>query len=149
MKSIVRILIISTLHSSLLLASNEGVNQLYQNNFNQWIDSNIDSYAYTLKMQCFCPINYTRLIRVEILDNHVSAANFVNYDEPVSIEIINDLESIDGWFNLISTAISRDADHISVEYDASYGYPTMIDIDMRRMRSDDEQVISISEFTLN
>ena len=149
MKSIVRILIISTLHSSLLLANNEGVNQLYQNNFNQWIDSNIDSYAYTLKMQCFCPINYTRLIRVEILDNHVSAANFVNYDEPVSIEIINDLESIDGWFKLISTAISRDADHISVEYDASYGYPTMIDIDMRRMRSDDEQVISISEFTLN
>lgn len=149
MKSIVRILIISTLHSSLLLANNEGVNQLYQNNFNQWIDSNIDSYAYTLKMQCFCPINYTRLIRVEILDNHVSAANFVNYDEPVSIEIINDLESIDGWFKLISTAIRRDADHISVEYDASYGYPTMIDIDMRRMRSDDEQVISISEFTLN
>ncbi len=149
MKLIARILILYILHSSLLLANNEGVNQLYQDNFNHWINSNINSYAYTLKMQCFCPINYTRLIRVEIVDNHVVAANFVNYDEPVSIEIINDLESIDGWFKLISNAISRDADHISVEYDTGYGYPTMIDIDMRRMRSDDEQVISISEFTLN
>ena len=108
----------------------------FQKNLMLWSEKKSSSYEYTLERQCFCPIEYRRPIRITVEDNEVIGANFFDENE-VSTELFNELETIDDWFIIISDAINRHADQISIKYNAKYGYPEMLDIDMRLLRSDD------------
>ncbi len=130
------------------LANDESVDKVYQENYQLWSKYKHNNYQYTLNRQCFCPIEYTRAVRIDVRDNQVTQAKFIDDNQPVSNNLFKDLETIDDWFLLISSAIDRRADHISLQFDEEYGYPQLIDIDMRLLRSDDEHVISISNLTL-
>ena len=149
MKIISRTIIIILFLPVGLYSDEEDINQSFEKHFNLWSESKISEYQYTLQRQCFCPISHTRPIIIEVQNNQVVNASFVNHDEPVSAELKHELETIDEWFALISDAFEREADVISVEYNPEFGYPKMIDIDMRKLRSDDEQVIAISDFIVH
>ncbi len=144
MKILFNLFLISNVLISSLFA--EDVESL-QDMMTLWEEQHITSYDYVLQRQCFCPYEYTRSIEIRVLDGEIINAKYIDNNKSVSPEIFNELETIEDVFSILFSAVERNAEHIDVQYNAKYGFPEKIDIDMRLLRADDERAIIISSFS--
>jgi hypothetical protein len=112
-----------------------------------WNSQNSFNYSYNVKKQCFCSPDYTREMRVLVVDNTVANAQYVDTNEKVSKRIIEQLVTVSEWFIEISKAADNELGEVEVVYDEMQGYPANIKIDEHKRRSDDEFTIIISKVT--
>ena len=112
-----------------------------------WGSQNNSNYSYVVKKQCFCSPDYTREMRVHVVNNAVADAQYVDTNEKVSKEIVEQLATISEWFDEISKATENELGAVEVVYDDVLGYPKNIRIDEHERRSDDEFNIIISKVT--
>ena len=110
--------------------------QALDDNRNLWQVHGLATYQFTVRRLCFCPIRED--IVVMVLNHTVDAAFYT----PSGV-ILNDIEleqlhTIDGYFDVIQDAIDRNVDELTVQYDGVLNYPTQIAIDVHRAVADDE-----------
>jgi hypothetical protein len=110
-----------------------------------WNSQNSTDYSYVVKKQCFCSPAYTREMQVLVVNNTVTDARYVDTNEKVSKEIIEQLVTISEWFNQIARATDNKLGEVEVVYNDMLGYPENIRIDQHKRRSDDELNIIISK----
>ena len=122
------------------------MSELLQKNQQKWFGVGWERYSFVIQRECFCPPEYRQLTRVIVENGKVVSASYVNKNNiAVSERVLADLYTIEDWFEMISKAAERNADQLEVVYHATLGFPEKINIDMRKRRADDEQVVLISE----
>ena len=109
----------------------------------RWHRSGVQDYQIVVQYLCFCA--FTRPVRITVRFGNIVSRVDAETGQPVPAEG-NHVRDVAGLFDLVLEAIDRDAARVDASYDATYGYPKMIDIDYLANAIDDELQIKTSEF---
>ncbi len=120
------------------------IEQLYKQNLRKWQLQNFESYDFVFQRICFCPREITRPARAVVQDDKITGLRWIETYEELSADKQNIFLTIDAIFDLIKSAIDKDAATIQVDYDASFGYPTKLFIDYDEAIADEELNIQAS-----
>jgi hypothetical protein len=120
----------------------------------KWQAANASHYQFELFISCFCVFNEDMPLLIEVKDGAVVSMEFKSGKEidPQLLELFQRYDTIDKLFDGIESGFDFEgddqgpADKVTVEYDATYGFPTKIDIDFIEQAADDELYLSISGF---
>ena len=116
-----------------------------------WQTLNIRNYRYQLMVGCFCPMNATMPITVEVRDGAVVSLVDANGATVAQGDpgngFFTQYTTIPGIYATLATLAFRDADKLTVIYDPIYGFPSEVSADFIEMAVDDELYLSISAFT--
>lgn len=111
-----------------------------------WKQQQPQHYAYQLQPSCFCPPEYTQPIAIRVFKGKIQQADLVTSKKPLPPERKAEAKTIEALFKLIREAINRPAASVKVTYDAQYGFPSSISIDLDQMMADEEMYYSVKEF---
>ena len=103
------------------------------------------SYTYTLRINCFCPPEYTGPVRVEVLNGEPVSVTYIEDGEATAPDMFARYDTLDKIFDLIADACARGAYEISAEYDPEFGYPTSVYIDYLEYAIDEELGVVVSD----
>lgn len=120
----------------------------------KWEAANISHYRFDLFISCFCIFNENMPLVIEVNNGEVVSMEFQNGKEidPQFLDLFNRYATIDKLFEGLSTSFDfagddqGPAEKVTVEYDATYGFPTKIDIDFIEQAIDDELYLTVSGF---
>lgn len=111
----------------------------------KWQQSNWKDYQFVVQRRCFCYVDYTREMLVQVNNGKVTDAEYTDTNEKVSEAILADVYTIDDWYKVIEKARDRQADRLQIHFNELVGNPSKIMIDLRKNRTDDEQTVTISD----
>lgn len=122
----------------------------FSRNREKWQDANITHYQFELTVGCFCPFRSQMPFTVEVKDNQVVSMVDVNgdalsTDDPMN-EFILKYATIDRIFSELDTDSVREADKLTISYDATYGFPNETYIDYIERAMDDELGLTVAAF---
>lgn len=120
----------------------------------KWEAANISHYRFNLFISCFCIFNENMPLVIEVNNGEVVSMEFQNGKDidPQFLELFNRYATIDKLFEGLATSFDFPGDEqgpaekVTVEYDATNGFPTKIDIDFIEQAIDDELYLTISDF---
>ena len=120
----------------------------------KWQAANISHYRFNLFISCFCVFTENMPLIIEVKDGQVVSMEYKTGNEidPQLLELFERYVTIDKLFDGIEKGFAIEgtdqgaADKVTVEYDATYGFPTKIDIDFIEEATDDELYLTISDF---
>jgi hypothetical protein len=114
----------------------------------KWQDANISHYRFNLAISCFCVFIQDMPLVIEVNDGEVVSMEFQSGNEidPTFLELFQRYATIDKIFEELEKDLGGEADVVTVEYDETHGFPTMVTIDFVEEAADDELYLTISEF---
>lgn len=117
-------------------------------NKEKWLDANISHYRYHVTLSCFCAFNEDMPLIIEVQDGEVVSMELQSGKEidPNLLELFNKYATIDRIFAELEADLNGAADKVTIEYDATYGFPTKADIDFIENAIDDELYLTVSNF---
>jgi hypothetical protein len=77
-------------------------------------------------------------------DEYIAEATYVATAEPVTAEYLPNFRTVPELFALIREAFAADAAVVVAEFDAQYGYPTLVAVDYDLQTADDEFSYTVS-----
>jgi hypothetical protein len=108
-----------------------------------WASQNLSSYTYTLQRSCFCPEEYTKAMRLEVRNGALTSVKYVDSGADVPAKVRPGVFKIEAFFDLIdSTLASGTVENLA--FDATFGFPTQMNLDPIPMAADDETAYSLS-----
>jgi hypothetical protein len=148
MKKLLLVLMTLVLAACTAVGSAMGGQSEIEQNKEQWQDQAISHYRYNLHISCFCVFVENMPLIIEVQDGEVVSMEFQNGAEidPSLHELFDKYATIDRIFAELEAGLNGAADKVTVEYDATYGFPTKADIDFEEMAIDDELYLTISDF---
>jgi Family of unknown function (DUF6174) len=90
---------------------------------NLWTSKNLSTYSYTLQRSCFCPLEFTKAMRLEVRDGAL----------------------IEAFFDLIDSTRPKGGTVENLSFDTVLGYPTQINLDPIPLAADDESYYKLSD----
>lgn len=112
----------------------------------RWASQHLSNYRYVVQVGCFCPAEVTEPTRIEVRNDAPVAITNLRTGQPDPSPSFQDIATIDQLFVVIQHALTRGADDIKVQYDATYGYPHSIMVDFHRNATDDEISYLVDQF---
>ena len=148
MKKLLLVLMTLVLAACTAVGNAMGDQSEIEQNKEKWQDANISHYRYNLHISCFCVFVENMPLVIEVQDGEVVSMEYHNGNEidPSLLELFDKYATIDRLFAEIEAGLNGAADKMTVEYDATYGFPTKADFDFEEMAIDDELYLSISDF---
>jgi len=145
MKKITLLLLVLTLAA----CSTGGGTELSRNQ-SKWQDAGIDHYRFDLSVGRFCLFRSQMPVSVEVKDGEVVSMVDVNgeafpLDDPMS-DLVLKHATIDRLFSELGSDTVQNADHLTMSFDPTYGFPTEVAIDYIELAADDELYLSVSAF---
>jgi Family of unknown function (DUF6174) len=113
-----------------------------------WGSQKINSYKFTLSINCFCGGAGSSPVLIEVRDGAVKSITNVRTSESVEFPFFSSYETIPKLFSFIEHRLDKQFDSFCVKYDANLGYPKEITIDGKRTTADDELEIEISNLEI-
>lgn len=107
-----------------------------------WNSKNVDDYTARQQLSCFCAPGSTHPISFDVKNGVVVSGSMHDVNETDQIpasELYATPKTVVEMFALVQDAIDRKADSMTIEYDATYGYPKTVNIDYSTMMADEEQ----------
>ncbi len=105
----------------------------------RWEANEPPAYELTVSYACYCGGPVARPVRVVVQDGQPVEYHYVDDpSEPVEVEAIAHIDTVEELFARVEHALDEDADQLDVDYDAELGYPRSIAIDYRETWADDE-----------
>jgi hypothetical protein len=111
-----------------------------------WESQALDSYRYTLQVGCFCLVEMTKPVTIEVVDGEVASITYVEDGSAADPQLFAPYDSIDKIFSTINEAEAQDPATLDVTYDETYGVPLSVNIDISEMIADEELYLTISDF---
>lgn len=111
-----------------------------------WESQEVNSYRYTLQVSCFCIVEVTRPVTIEIQNGEVASITYVEDGTAADPQLFELYNSIDKLFAIINNAESQDPARLDVTYDETYGVPLLVDIDISEQMADEEIYFTVSDF---
>jgi hypothetical protein len=134
----------------ILAACTAGGGTELSRNQSKWQDANITHYRFDLSVSCFCLFRSQMPMTVEVQSGEIVSMIDVNgeafpMDDPMS-ELVMKHATIDRLFSELGSDSVQEADHLTVSYDSTYGFPVEVAIDYIELAADDELYLSVSGF---
>jgi hypothetical protein len=105
----------------------------------RWEANEPAAYELTVAYSCYCGGPVARAVRVVVQDGVPVDYEYVdNPSEPVQVDAIDHIDTVEELFERVEYALDADADELDVDYDAELGYPRSIAIDYLANAADDE-----------
>lgn len=105
----------------------------------RWAATNLDSYSYVVSRSCEC--QYIAPTRVVVVRGSVARLELEASGDTLPADARSSFHTVNGLFDVIADAISRDPYHFEADYDPQAGYPTLFSVDYSREVADDEIVV--------
>ena len=131
---------------SLVGCTGSGTNEL-DNAQARWEENRPSSYSFVFVRSCEC-IDAGREIEVSVTGDAITAARYLDDNTPVMGVALTSLSTVDDVFLTIADAIDRDAFSLSVQYDATLGYPTNVSVDYDKQIADDEFSLRLEDLAV-
>ena len=109
----------------------------------RWESRGTDSYEITVRRVCFC--GFVEPVRVKVVDGTIVSRTVVSTGDPVPTLEASQYPDIPGLFAIVEEAATQ-ADKLHTEFDATYGFPTIISIDWIENAVDDEVGYVMEDF---
>lgn len=140
------LLVMAFLLSACGAAVSAGSGSALDQNRAKWEAQNINHYRYTLVVTCFCifagaEVTY-EVQNGQVVNQTVQPHPDRQIDTAEIEEFYQQYNTIEKVFDFLEQA-SNEADEVTVEYDATYGYPTEISVDNIKEAIDDELYLSL------
>jgi hypothetical protein len=110
-----------------------------------WTSKNLTSYSYTLQQSCFCPVEYTKAMRLELRDGALTSAKYVDSGLDVPANFRPKTFKIEAFFDLIDSTRAKGGTAENLEFDGTFGYPTQMNLDPIPLAADDEISYKLSD----
>lgn len=149
MKKLLLVLMTLVLAACTALAGAAGDQSEIEQNKEKWQDANPSHYRYNLHISCFCVFVENMPLVIEVQDGEVVSMEFENgaeIDPSIRQDLFDKYATMDRIFAELEADLDGAADKVTIEYDATYGFPTKADIDFVEEAIDDELYLSISDF---
>lgn len=130
------------LFTLLFLGCTKSTIDVSEEQFNNWKLQKISNYAFSLRVNCFCPLEAVGPHEVVVKNGQVSTVNGKTYD-PQAHSMI---KSIDDLFAFINESIARKPFKKTLEYDAKYYFPSNVFFDYSEMMADEELGYQVTNF---
>ena len=128
--------------SILILAScSDPYTARLEQNQQRWRSQNIADYRFTLKMQCYCPIQYLGPNIIEVRHGVADSITYSGESRNIDMSGVQLPDTMDKLFNIIRS--SRNA---TVTYDPTLGYPTSIHVVYRGAGHHNYTIYSVTDF---
>ncbi|BBD64412.1 hypothetical protein NIES4072_19250 [Nostoc commune NIES-4072] len=124
--------------------SNSFALEQFKSNSRLWRQKNISNYRYEFTRSCFCFPKATEPVIIEVRNGVTTSITYKYSKHPVDTGLFEKYNTIPKLFNIIRNALIQRADNLTVQYNPTLGYPTQINIDYDKQRTDDEIFITIS-----
>jgi hypothetical protein len=111
-----------------------------------WDQNGPDSYSFAFTQQCTCQGPKTP-VRIVVRNGVVESRTVVDTGEPLDPGYNAQFPPIPGVFGIVEDAMTSGSYSLIVEYDATYGYPVRIQIDLTPATVTDNAQYSVAEFT--
>ncbi len=120
----------------------------------KWESANISHYRFNLFISCFCVFNENMPLVIEVNNGEVVSMEYQNGKEidPQLLDLFNRYATIEKLFDGLASNFDFAGDEqgaaekVTVEYDATDGFPTKINIDFIEQAIDDELYLTVSNF---
>jgi hypothetical protein len=113
-----------------------------------WASPNVTWYKLGFSRECYCTPEF-RAPYLSIVTN-ATITDVVNVTDGASISsseaLFTEAYSVERLYETIQSALERDAFEVTVEYDATFGYPLSVYIDYDDMMADEETSVVINSF---
>lgn len=134
----------------ILAACTAGGGTELESNQTKWQDANVSHYRFELSVGCFCIFRSQMPVTVEVQNGEIVSMTDVNGDEfPMddpNSEFVLKYATIDRLFSELGSDPVQEADHLTVSYDSTYGFPSDIAIDYIELAADDELYLTVTGF---
>ncbi|MFO7679606.1 MAG: DUF6174 domain-containing protein [Chloroflexota bacterium] len=111
-----------------------------------WAAQGIDDYQYTVQVSCFCLVDATRPVIVEVKNGQAVSLTYADDGTAADPALFEQYNSIDKIFAIISEAEAQEPARLDVAYDETTGVPQSIAIDISEQMADEELYLEISGF---
>lgn len=111
-----------------------------------WEAQGLESYRYTLQVGCFCLVEMTRPVVIEVRDGAVASISYAEDGSAADPTLFERYDSVEDLFAVISEAEAQDPARLDVSYAEETGVPLSIDIDISEQMADEELYLTVSEF---
>ena len=125
-------------------ASTSFVLEQFKINYRLWRRKNISNYRYEFTRSCNCLPKATEPVIIEVRNGVTTSITYKDAKKPVDKALFQKYNTIPKLFNIIKNAFIQKADNLTVQYNPILGYPTQINIDYDKQRTDDTIFITIS-----
>jgi hypothetical protein len=88
-----------------------------------------DTYRVTFEINCFCPVETLRPVRLTVRDGAISGVTRLSDGTGVPPAEWQAYRTVDSLFAAIGAGLSRGAQRVAVEYGGRCGYPHDVLID--------------------
>lgn len=106
-------------------------------NRQKWASAGLHDYEFDYQLSCFCAPDATEPVHVVVRGDRISAVTRVRDGLPAALSY-GSWPTVSDLFDDVQQEIERKADRLDVTYDAAYGYPRSIVVDVYLMSADDE-----------
>ena len=101
-------------------------------------------YAYTLRVACYCV--YTGPTRVTVREGEVARAEALADLGGTPQSTVDAVAQTLAELSAIAARAEREADHVTVQVDPTYGFPTELSIDWTAAAADDEVTYTATDY---
>lgn len=115
-------------------------------NLNLWNDKKIVNYSFSFKRICFCPVEYVGPHQVVVQNGKVVTVNGLPYN---SSERYGVIPTIPELLQLIKANVDKNPAKKTLNFNATYGYPTSVFFDFSEQMADDEMGYEVTNFKIN
>lgn len=124
------------------------IKRRYEANLKKWQARKLQNYTFTLQRSCFCLPEYTTPMTITVNNGKIVSAvaeslmveikDDGSETTPKMVDVSDRAMTVDQLFNEIKQAIDNKAASVNVKYDARWGYPRSIYIDLDTRMADEE-----------
>ena len=111
-----------------------------------WESEAIDSYTFDLQVSCFCFPDMTRAVTIVVADNAVQSVTYVDDGSAADPTLFAAYSTVDKLFERLENAQAENPVTFDVTFDAKYGAPQSVFIDIDEMMADEEIMFTVSNF---
>ncbi|HJQ69495.1 MAG TPA: DUF6174 domain-containing protein [Blastocatellia bacterium] len=126
-----------SISSAVAAPPNEAQNRLTKNR-RKWDSKTTKNYQYEFQRVCFCLPAYTKRVKITVREGVAEQIQQANTGDAVDKAQYELYFTVDQLFDYIQAAIDKKAHLVKVNYDAEWGYPTVVEIDYIKNAIDDE-----------
>ncbi|MBE9227909.1 hypothetical protein IQ264_21025 [Phormidium sp. LEGE 05292] len=128
-----------------LQMSENPISEELRKNQELWVKQKLKNYRYILQVSCFCPPNITQPVIIDVRSGKTSSITPQTSRNIVNRELFQKYDSIDKLFEIIRSALAKNAHRVDVKYHPTLGYPTQISIDYDKLMADEELFLTINK----
>jgi hypothetical protein len=129
----------------LFSCTKSGDNEDLSRNRAIWNKMNINNYEFTLRMNCYCPVEIAGPHVIKVVADTIESVNNLAYDPST----MGYLMTIDELFTFIETGVARNPYKKSLDFNSTYGYPQSVFFDFSKAIVDEEIGYQVSDFKVN